>query len=133
AFVSIEGSGFIVELDRGGCVATCKEDNWQIYGNVFWYDSGNHLSCEINSCNTGVGDGVIDCINALICTNWKIFQNTFVNIQGLQAGLCQDCTAEGNVASTWTVENNLWWNNNAPGINLNANPGCSACTMTEDY
>lgn len=136
AFVGIEGSGFIVELDRGGCQGKCIANNWNIYGNLFWYDSGNKLSCRSGACNTGVGDGVIACINALVCTNWTIVQNDFVNILGYNAGLCEDCTAEGNVASNWTVENNLWWNNTSTaiqGLQVSAQPGCSSCTMTEDY
>jgi hypothetical protein len=134
AWEDSEGSGFIVELDRGGCVATCTANNWQIYGNIFWYDNGNKLSCKSAPCNTGVGDGVIACINALICSNWKIYQNDMVNIIGYNAGLCEDCLDEGNVASTWTVENNLWWNNTYPGIVIGSGlPPCSTCTMTEDY
>jgi hypothetical protein len=135
AFVSIEGSGYIVELDRGGCAdGSCAGgNNWSIFGNVFWYDNGNNLSCKINSCNTGIGDGVIACINALICNNWVIYQNTFVNIYGLQAGLCLDCTGEGNVSSAWTVKNNFWWNNTQSGVALSLAAGCSSCTMTEDY
>jgi hypothetical protein len=136
AFVSIEGSGYLIELDRGGCQGTCTANNWQIYGNLFWYDNGNNLSCKVNDCNTGIGDGVIACINALICKNWLIYQNDFVNIIGYQAALCEDCTGEGNVASSWTVKNNLWWNNTSTeiqGLMLTVSPGCSACTMTEDY
>jgi hypothetical protein len=136
AFVSIEGSGFLVELDRGGCQGTCTANNWKIYGNLFWYDSANQLSCRTSTCNTGIGDGVVACINALICTNWTIVQNDFVNIIGFNAGMCEDCTAEGNVASSWTVENNLWWNNTSTqvqGLQIVAQSGCSSCTMTEDY
>jgi uncharacterized protein YjdB len=133
AFVAIEGSGYIVELDRGGCQGTCPADSWNIYGNIFWSDSGNRLSCQTNGCNNGIGDGVIACINALVCTNWHIYQNDFVNLFGLQAGLCQDCTGEGNVNATWTVENNIWWNNTSSGITVDLAAGCSTCKLTEDY
>jgi len=135
AWVGMEGSGFIVELDRGGCAnGSCPgANNWYIYGNLFWYDNGNHLSCQSGGCNTGIGDGVIAAINGLITKNWYIYQNTFVNILGYQAGLCEDCTGEGNVNSTWTVENNFWWDNNSSGLDVSAAPGCSTCTMTEDY
>jgi len=34
------------------------------------------------------------------------------------------------VASTWTVKNNLWWNNTVPATIAK---GCTACVMTEDY
>jgi hypothetical protein len=133
AFVAIEGSGYIVELDRGGCQGICVADSWNIFGNLFWSDSGNNLACQINGCNEGIGDGVIACINALVCTNWQIYQNDFVNVFGIQAGLCQDCTGEGDVNSTWTVENNLWWNNISPGVHVSLLTGCGTCQMTEDY
>jgi hypothetical protein len=129
-----EGSGFIVELDRGGCQAVCTANNWQIYGNLFYYDNGNTRSCQTGPCNTGIGDGVIACINALICTNWLIYQNDMVNMIGNNAGLCEDCTSEGNVAATWTVKNNLWWSNKTGGIPMGAGyEQCSTCTVTEDY
>jgi hypothetical protein len=130
AWESIEGSGFIVELDRGACPPSCTADSWSIYGNLFFYDNGNALSCQTGPCNTGVGDGAIACINKMLCTNWKIYQNDFVNIYGLDSGLCEDCTGEGSVASTWTVKNNLWWNNTVPATIAK---GCTACVMTEDY
>jgi hypothetical protein len=133
AFVAIEGSGYIVELDRGGCRGTCTADNWKIHENLFAYDRENRLSCQTNDCNNGIGDGVIACINALVCTNWHIYQNTFANIYGLQAGLCEDCTGEGNVNSSWIVDKNVWCRNTSPGIHLDLVAGCAACEMTEDY
>jgi hypothetical protein len=137
AWESIEGSGFIVELDRGACPPECTADSWSIYGNLFFYDNGNTLSCQTGPCNTGIGDGVIACTNAMQCTNWQIYQNVFVNVIGWNSGLCEDCTGEGNTSSSWTVKNNLWWNNPSTfaGSSTGARigPGCSTCTMVEDY
>jgi len=133
-FEDAEGSGFIVELDRGGCTASCIANNWLMYGDIFYYDNGNTRSCTTAPCNTGIGDGVIDCINGMICTGWVIEQDTFANLYGINAALCEDCTAEGNVASTWTVRNNLWYGNTNGGIEMGSEEHkCAACTVTEDY
>ena len=97
---------------------------------MFWYDP-DFASCQVSPCNSGVGDGVIACLNGLVCSNWAIYNNDFINIQGYNSGICDNCYAQagsGN-ASSFTIENNLWWNN---GLQPDMN-GCSNCTMNEAY
>jgi hypothetical protein len=118
----IEGSGYLVELSRS---ESGNAPNWSIYGNIFMYQSGNP------NARTGVGDGVIACINGKVCSNWLIYNNTFLDINwGLTSRVCLNCTAEGGTGSSATVYNNLWWSNSMPADNAVA---CSGCTLTQDY
>lgn len=112
-FEDIEGTGYIVVLDGGAGVRT--SDNWQIYGNVFFYSEGNPSN------RIGISNGVICCINNQNCTNWKIYNNTIANITSEWSARIQ-FVAQG---INNEVKNNIWFCNkgvsckNAIHVNVN--------------
>ncbi len=84
----IQGTAVIVGLEHGGIAA-----NWEIYGNVF-------SRCDVG----GVIRVLNDASNSASAENWKIYNNTIVNIAGLWSGFRVDA-GSNNVAY-----NNLWYN-----------------------
>ncbi|MGH7453453.1 MAG: right-handed parallel beta-helix repeat-containing protein, partial [bacterium] len=84
----IQGTAFIVGLEHGGLAA-----NWEIYGNVF---SRGDVAGVIQILN--------DASNNASAENWKIYNNTIVNVGGLWSGFRFDA-GSNNVAY-----NNLWYN-----------------------
>jgi hypothetical protein len=111
-FLDIQGTGFIVNLAAGG---PWTANNWAIYGNVFAFSEGNPYGSSIG------GDGVIACINNNICDNWLIYNNTFVNIQGVGTGGPTSSARIGNWGNGtgWVVQNNIWYNcANAKHLNV---------------
>jgi hypothetical protein len=110
-FEDIVGSGYLVELDRGGCSGgACSANNWAIYGNIFMNTNGGIYKCT-GGCDTGLGDGVIAVLNGLNANNWVIYQNDFVNLTNGVGGICLGCTGEGGGGSGNIVENNIWYSN----------------------
>lgn len=119
----IEGTAFIDVLCRGTCGAIAN--NWNIYGNVFTYTQGNLFN------RTGVGDGIIACINGESCSNWNVYNNTVINIPIGNAGMmCNTCAAgSGNRI----VENNLWFGNLVPvSMNLGTTQNYNTYLNTSD-
>ncbi len=101
-FEDIEGTGQIVALGRGGN-AVENNDNWEIYGNTFFYTPGNPYNRE------GSSDGAIAVINNQVARNWKIYNNSFINMQlGLSARIA--IGGDGAVGHTAEIKNNFWWN-----------------------
>lgn len=92
----IEGTAFIVSLGGGknGYV-----DNWSIYGNILFYSPDNPTRRD------GVGEGAIGAINTAIARNWRVYNNTFVNIPGYSARVNFYHDGGGN-----RIYNNLWYN-----------------------
>jgi hypothetical protein len=84
----IQGTAVIVGLEHNGLMA-----NWEIYGNVF---SGGDVAGVIGVLN--------DASNTTSAENWKIYNNTMVNIGGLWSGFRIEA-GNNNVAY-----NNLWYN-----------------------
>jgi hypothetical protein len=103
-FNSYQGTGLIM---AGGDGAT--ETNIQIYGNVF-YNLG---------LNNGAGGaangafGTMDSGGTTNLTNWKIYNNTFVN------GNVRLSSPSGGSATGWLVKNNLFYNTSADTFNSN--------------
>jgi hypothetical protein len=102
-FNSYQGTGAIM---AGGDGAT--ESNIQIYGNVF-YNMGM---------NNGAGGavngtfGTMDSSGTSNLTNWKIYNNTFVN------GDVRLSSPSGGSATGWVVENNLFYNASTDIMNI---------------
>ncbi len=103
-WADIEGTGYIVCLNRDNYTGTVE--NWNIYGNIFFktiqntYDRG------------GVGEGVIAIINKQSAINWKIYNNSIINIKsdGSSARIrFADEDPSQNHQKTY-VYNNLWYN-----------------------
>jgi hypothetical protein len=99
-FEDIMNTGFVVVLSSG-CTdpSTGGEDadDWEIYGNVFRRtDWGS------------IGAGTIQVINCERAHRWKVYNNTFVDIHGLQAGVRLENASTDNEAM-----NNLWYANQA--------------------
>lgn len=74
-FRNIEGTGFIVAL---GQPATFS--NWDIHGNVFYWQVGNPLG-------NSIGNGVIATLSGLTASNWKFHNNAIINISSSSARL----------------------------------------------
>ena len=84
--------------------------NWEIYGNVFVHTdtpcSNKTGPCHLSSYDTADAISVIkDDTNSMIATNWKIYNNAFVNYRGRAS--ISFSTGSTNVY----VYNNLWWCN----------------------
>ncbi len=106
----IEGTGILVNLNAG---SPSTAAGWQIYGNVFFLSE--------NTQSGGYGNGIIACINAQVCTNWKIYNNTISNIvSGLTSRIFFEVPGAGN-----EVKDNLWYceagRNCKPADHVNVN------------
>jgi hypothetical protein len=110
-FEDIEGTGQIVALGRGGS-AIENNDNWEIYGNTFFYTPGNPYNRE------GSSDGAIAVINNQVARNWKIYNNSFINMNiGLSSRVA--IGGDGAVGHSAVIQNNFWWNSKVSGPTLN--------------
>lgn len=121
----IEGSA-VIFLGNGSGAA----DNWQVYGNVFYWSSDYGVSPN--------SEGVARLIyvahdspgsQEIVATNWRVYNNTIVNAYGLGSGFFFE-----DSSSTVESRNNLWYGTLAPN---HANPGISyswyyGCTHTDD-
>jgi hypothetical protein len=101
-FKDCTGTGYIVILSRGGNPAV--SDNWAIYGNIF---HGNDRVSRKYDCT----DGVIAVINGQIATNWKIYNNTFLNLKSPSGAGCPLAFRQSsNSSSGIYIYNNIWYN-----------------------
>jgi hypothetical protein len=115
-FQDIQGTAVITEASAGQPGAS---DNWKIYGNVFWVSPNPPAGYQC------LGNGIAACINSgETCTNWTFAQNTIVgflpdNRNGGPAacGAGQAGIYNENAGSSYTIQNNLWYNNRS-GNNL---------------
>ena len=115
-YKDIQGTGFIVMNNAG---TTQSPKNWRIYGNVMWeQDYGTYL----------VGNGAIACINYNVCSNYYIYNNTFVNVgwNANQGGI--EWWGSGTASTNIDVYDNLWYNS----INV-ASTESSPGQITSDY
>jgi hypothetical protein len=87
-------------------------NNWTFYNNVIW------ASSPMASWSPYLSDGLIACINAgTNCMNFVFVQNTIANLSSSsQNGI------NNENAGSYTVENNLWYNNGF-GTTFNAGTG----------
>jgi len=102
-FEDITNTGILVALSSG-CTDPSTggddEDDWEIYGNVFWRkDWGS------------IGAGAIQVINCERAHRWKVYNNTFVGLHSLQAGVRLENASTDNEAY-----NNLWYGNLANAV-----------------
>jgi hypothetical protein len=94
----IEGTAIISTMEEGS-----SAENWTIYGNVVFYSSQYGVAPN-NEGIAGWIEVLNDASNSAIANNWKIYNNTLVNVPGLWSGIRIDA-GTGNVA-----RNNLWYN-----------------------
>jgi hypothetical protein len=94
----IEGTAVIDVLEDGGASA-----DWQIYGNVIFH-SAEYGTSPNNEGLSGFIRVLNDANNQAVANNWKIHNNSIVNIVGLWSGIRIDA-GSNNVAC-----NNLWYN-----------------------
>jgi hypothetical protein len=99
-FWDIEGTSAITELGSPGSAAA---DNWNIYGNLFFYSPNNA------NARKGYGDGVISVINNQQASNWYIYNNTFANITASMT-LNMRVSFTQSTGSGRYIYNNLWYN-----------------------
>jgi hypothetical protein len=112
----IEGTGIIVTLNRGAGVGTNR--NWDIYGNVFMMTDGNPYNRT-----DGLGNGAIAAINEQVAIDWRIYNNTFINLRwGWSSRIQIGNVATGN-SGVW-IYNNFWWNCNTAAYTLNSCTNC---------
>jgi len=100
-FEDMSGTGFI-DVKKN---ANHDNDNWAIYGNVFWYTPGYNYA-------GGLGNGVIviggfNCTEETPCatTNMKVYNNAFVNLRGGSVGVFLESYPSTN---NW-VYNNIFF------------------------
>ncbi len=106
-FQDVEGTGLFVCLNRVAGGTTC--DDVKFYGNVV------HLTgtWDVSSSYRGFGNGPIACVNDENCSNWKIYNNTFVDIADGGVGSRRNCNVNIDTTGTatgWETYNNLFWN-----------------------
>ena len=115
----IEGTGFFVELNRGSGVNTVS--NIEIYGNVFMYTEGNPYNRE------GVGDGLVACINQQVAVNWKVYNNTIINLDWSYSSRVR-IGGDGQTGNSGVlVYNNFWWGCAKAADHIMAD--CSGCEV----
>ncbi len=117
-FEDIEGTAVIDILNRGG--PNQSADNWDIYGNMFMVSSGNPFNMS------GLGTGVIVVINGEAASNWRIHNNTFVNLNWTDGVQTTSSRFNFSIAPGTNRQafNNLWYNctnANHGGITANYN------------
>jgi hypothetical protein len=114
----IEGTGYLVMLNRGAGTGVCA--NVSIYGNVFMYSDGNPYQRH------GLGNGVIVSINNQSAVDWKIYNNSFINLNyGLSSRI--QVGAEGALNNSGVaVYNNFWWRSNIADNTFENCTGCGA-------
>lgn len=120
-FEDIEGTGFIVCLNRGSGINICS--NWEIYGNVFMYSEGNPFNRE------GVGDGAIAVINQQVAQNWKVYNNSFINIGQGPVGISARVIVGGDGQTgnaNVQIYNNFWWRTDPANHVLSGCVGCES-------
>jgi hypothetical protein len=96
-FRDLEGTGGIICLYRGSNQGPCA--NFSIYNNLWW-----------RTWREGMGDGVVACINGMVCTGWKVYGNTFVAV-GVTGSVSHTSFIEFNQAGSGSDvvgRNNLW-------------------------
>lgn len=99
-FQDMVGTGFIAGLNSS------TNNGWKVYGNVFYYSSGNPYATE------GLSPLMVGCADSSSCSNWTFVHNTIVNVQNSGGGT-QAIGPVGTGSGTgWVIENNLWY---APG------------------
>jgi hypothetical protein len=105
-FDRIRGTGYIATPDSGG---SGMNSNWEIYGNIF----ANHDQAEWSYCS----NGVITAINYQSTANWKIYNNSFVDLVG-NDGICFWIEHAGVTHTNNVAYNNIWYScNSVPFIN----------------
>lgn len=99
---NMTGTAFIATPGSGD---NTINNNWYIYGNVFFYNSAENNPVRVNN-----GDSDIDfcCENNMTMNNVNIFNNTFANeslsgSSGVTVGVGWSVTVNG-----LTIQNNLW-------------------------
>jgi hypothetical protein len=81
---------------------------WVYYDNIYYYSNPQAFWAPAT---TG---GIVNCINAaVVCNNFKFYQNTIAHVGYSTGGLGSGSANLGNYASAtgtgWVVENNLWY------------------------
>jgi hypothetical protein len=134
---NVEGTASIADPSGGDHYSYC---NWAIYGNVFFYNSG-----EASSGLTGAGDGLVSNINGTSFTGFFYFvNNTIVSVdRNPGAGTpIVNWSSHGfpNSYATVVVANNLYYDNaghTAGGpssvLQNNASGPVSVSSLTYDY
>jgi len=121
-WADIEGTGVITALNRDSIPRNCE--NWEIYGNVFFRSEGNPY---------GMGDldlGIVQVINQQSAINWKIYNNTAVNLFKNVGGVYLEDLADQNHNGVY-VYNNFWYNSTSGGLLKSSN--CTNCIADYNY
>ena len=116
-----EGTGGIVVLSSGGA---SDSTNWDIYGNVFFRGDDNPK-------NRGdIDNGVIAVINNKSAVDWRIHNNTIINIYQNKASI-QMKSGVDQAHSNVVAYNNLWAN--SAGAGLDEGTKCTNCESDYSY
>jgi hypothetical protein len=110
-FVDIQGSDFMEWHNPGSPAA-----KGNVYGNIFWQQNP--------STTIAVGDGIVACINSVVC-NVNVFNNTIYNVTFGASNVYFGGAGSG---SSVNVYNNQWLNSR--GVNT---VGAAGVTVTSDY
>ena len=109
----IQGTGMWVVVTGG------QADNYNIYNNVILKTQG--------SSRPGFSNGFFACINSgSKCTNMKFIGNTVINYEADSSGAA-GILSENNNGSSYTWQNNLFYNTSDVGFTLNG------ASFTEDH
>jgi hypothetical protein len=116
----VEGTCIIESHNRDANPWT--NDNWEIYGNViFRSDPAPYAFKDTDK-------GIICVINQQSATNWRIYNNTAINIKDPMGGVKLDSNADQNHSNIY-VYNNLWYDSAQGGLK----PGTRCTNCIGDY
>ena len=129
------GGSAIFTFATGSCLYPCVNNDIYFYGNTIWVD------VSPSSQYAGIGDGMLGCFNTdVVCTNVFWYNNTISGILPYNGQSANSGSYIQDARSTFTSENNLYYNNNgnsgtfgsAPKMDHNSYLGSggadSACT-----
>jgi hypothetical protein len=122
-FWDIEGTAYIETPTAGHpACAGPSSANWLIYGNLFGYTAANasrSTSAAFDEKRTGCGNGIIYLFDTAMSGEFKVYNNTIVNLNstsgwGTPAAFIGMEVDSGSKACgpELVVRNNMWWNCN---------------------
>jgi hypothetical protein len=120
-FADTEGTGCITALTRDETPRL--NENWYIYGNVFFRTEGNPYA------RGDLDKGIVQVIDKENAVNWYIYNNTIVNLTQKASGVyLNDNIYQSNGVY---VYNNLWYN--CVGAGLTNFSNCTNCLADYNY
>lgn len=129
-FADLEGTN-VITLMSLDCSPRLNE-NWEIYGNVFFRTADNPYN------RSDIDFGIVACINLVSGKNIKVYNNTIVNMNDYTSGVhMRDetyCGIRAQEHQDIYVYNNLWYNSLLGGLRTEGGgSNCTNCNSDYNY